>query len=259
MTMDLELDGKIAIVTGGSLGIGKGIVECLAREGTTVVIGARHVEPAHKLAKQVGNGSIGIQMDVTKKADICKSVKTTLDRFGKIDILVNNAGMCRYMRFVDIEDGVWDMIHDLNLKGLFRMTQAVLPHMIERRYGKIINVASLLGKSTLPGYSGYSASKFGVIGLTQALAKEYAEYNININAVCPGIVRTPLWDELLATISKEQGISPGKIWEDIINFIPLKRPQTLEDNGNMVAYLASDISKNMTGQAINITGGQQMD
>ena len=97
-----------------------------------------------------------------------------------------------------------------------------------------------------------------MIGLTQALAKEYAEHNININAICPGIVRTPLWDDLLVTISKDQGISPEEIWEAIVNFIPLKRPQTLEDNGNMVAFLASDISKNMTGQAINITGGQQM-
>jgi len=257
--MDLGLKGKIAIVTGGAVGIGKGIVECLSREGATVVIVDLNMEAAKRVADQVGNKSIAIKVDLTQKTDVENAVKTTLDKFGKIDILVNNAGVSRNIKFVDINPEEWDRIFNINVKGLYLITRAILPHMIQRRYGKIINISSMVGKEGIPDFSHYCASKFAVIGLTQSLAKEYAEYDLNINAVCPGVVRTSLWnDNLLPTMAKEQGISPDEAFKNFCKTIPLGRPQTPEDIGNVVTFLASDISKNMTGQGINVTSGMQM-
>jgi NAD(P)-dependent dehydrogenase (short-subunit alcohol dehydrogenase family) len=257
--MELGLKGKIAIVTGGAVGIGKGIVDCLAREGATVVIFDLNMEAAKRLADQVGNKSIAIKVDLTQKTDVEYAVKTTLDKFGKIDILVNNAGVSRNIKFVDINPEEWDRVFNLNTKGLYLITRAILPHMMQRRYGKIINISSMVGKEGIPDFSHYCASKFAVIGLTQSLAKEYAEYDLNINAVCPGVVRTSLWnDNLLPTMAKEQGVSPDEAFENFCKTIPLRRSQTPEDIGNIVAFLASDISKNMTGQGINVTSGMQM-
>lgn len=257
--MDLGLKGKIAIVTGGSIGIGKGIVECLAREGATVVIADINLADAKKVADQVGNGTVAVKMDVTKKADVKGMVKDTLDRYGKIDILVNNAGLSGgRVNFLDIDEDLWDSVQDVNIRGIYLITQAVLPDMMKRKYGKIVNISSLAGKDGIPNQSHYCASKFAVIGLTQSLAKEYGEYNLNINAVCPGAVRTPLWNALLEMLSKQQGRSPDEIFNDFVSSSPFKRPQTPEDIGNLVAFLASDISKNITGQAVNITGGMLM-
>jgi len=130
--------------------------------------------------------------------------------------------------------------------------------MMERRSGAIVNVSSMVGKEAIPFFVHYCASKFAVIGLTQGLAKELAEYNVNVNAVCPGVVRTPLWDPLLDQISENKGISREKAWQEFVDGIPLGRPQEPEDIGEVVAFLASDRARNMTGQGINITGGMQL-
>lgn len=256
--MDLGLEGKIAIVTGGAVGIGKGIVECLAQEGTSVVIASRNIEEAGKVAHQIGNGAIAAKMNVTNKAEVENAVRTTLDRFGKIDILVNNAGVSGVVKFVDIGEEEWDRVFDVNIRGVYLMTRAALPHMLMRKYGKIINISSYVGKEGVPNFSHYCATKFAVTGLTQSLAREYAAYDLNINAVCPGVVRTPLWERNLEIMSKEQGNTPDEAFAKFCEPIPLKRPQTPHDIGNVVAFLASDISRNMTGQAINVTGGLQV-
>jgi meso-butanediol dehydrogenase / (S,S)-butanediol dehydrogenase / diacetyl reductase len=257
--MNLYLEGKVALVTGGAVGIGKGIVSCLAREGAHVVIADLDLKAAEKTAKELGNNVEAVKLDVTDKKEVESIVKSIQEKHGKIDILVNNAGISRPIKFVDIEPEEWDQKFKVNVKGVYLITREVLPGMMERRYGKIINIASMVAKEAIPDFSHYSSTKFAVMGLTQALAKECSEYDINVNAVCPGVVRTALWnDVLLPAMAAEQGITEDEAFDNFCASIPLKRAQNPEDIGNMVAYLASDIARNMTGQGINVTSGQQM-
>ncbi|HEY81671.1 MAG TPA: SDR family oxidoreductase [Dehalococcoidia bacterium] len=260
--MDLGLEGKIAIVTGGARGIGAAIVEGFVREGSNVVIADNRLDLAQELAEKVGNGRakvLAVRTDVTRKSDADNLVSTTLQEFGKIEILVNNAGVVGHFRFVDLEEEEWDRVNDVNAKGVYLVTKAVVPHMIAARYGKIVNISSLAGKRGNAGITHYSASKFAIIGITQSLAKELGEYNINVNAVCPGILPTAMWDILLDARAKLQGVSPEQVWEEWIEQIPLKRAQTPEDIANVVLFLSSEVSKNITGEAISVNGGLRMD
>jgi NAD(P)-dependent dehydrogenase (short-subunit alcohol dehydrogenase family) len=242
----------IALVTGGASGIGRGIVEALARAGADVVIADLDGDHAREVAAEVG--ARGAQVDVTDE----RSVARLVDEVGVVDILVNNAGVSKSVPFVELDEREWDRVFDVNVKGVFLACRAVVPQMIERRAGKIINVASMVGKEAIPLFVHYSASKFAVIGLTQGLAKELAEYDINVNAVCPGVVRTPLWEPLLDQLSANKGITREEAFDEFIAGIPLARPQTPEDIGEVVAFLASDKARNMTGQGINVTGGMQL-
>jgi meso-butanediol dehydrogenase/(S,S)-butanediol dehydrogenase/diacetyl reductase len=247
-----SLDGRVALVTGGASGIGRGIVDALARAGADVVIADLDGEHAGAVAAEVGGR--GAQVDVTDE----RSVARLVDDVGVVDILVNNAGVSKSIPFVELDEREWDRVFDVNVKGVFLACRAVVPQMIERRAGKIINVASMVGKEAIPLFVHYSASKFAVIGLTQGLAKELAEYDINVNAVCPGVVRTPLWEPLLDQLSQSKGITREEAFGEFIAGIPLARPQTPEDIGEVVAFLASEKARNMTGQGINVTGGMQL-
>ena len=260
--MDLGLQGKVAIVTGGARGIGAAIVEAFAKEGASVVVADITLDVAQELAEKIGRGGIkvlAVRTDVTKKSDVDNLVSNTLEEFGKIDILVNNAGVARDIMFVDIEEEEWDRVNDVNTKGVYLVTRAVVPHMITARYGKIINISSRSGKEGQIGLSHYAASKFAVIGLTQALAKELGEYDINVNAVCPGILRTQMWEGLLDARTKRQGLPREQLFDGWIEQIPLKRAQNPEDIANVVLFLSSEVSRNMTGEAINVNGGLRMD
>jgi len=260
--MDLGLEGKVAIVTGGGGGIGAATVEGFAKEGANVAIADISLDVAQELAKKIGKGGVkalAVRTDVTKKSDVDDLVSITLEEFGKIDILVNNAGVARDIMFVDIEEEDWDLVNHVNVKGVYLVTRAVVPHMIAARYGKIINISSRAGKEGMIGLSHYSASKFAVIGLTQAVAKELGEYNINVNAVCPGILRTIMWEGLLDARTKRLGLPREQIFDNWIERIPLKRPQKPEDIANVVLFLSSEVSRNITGEAINVNGGLRMD
>jgi NAD(P)-dependent dehydrogenase (short-subunit alcohol dehydrogenase family) len=260
--MDLRLEGKIAIVTGGGQGIGAAIVEGFAKERANVVIADIGLDTAQELAKKIGRGGVkvlAVRTDVTKKSDVDNLVSITLKEFGKIDILVNNAGVARDIMFVDIEEEDWDLVNHVNARGVYLVTRAVVPHMIAARYGKIINISSRAGKEGQVGLSHYAASKFAVIGLTQSVAKELGGYNINVNAVCPGTLRTIMWEGLLDARSKRQGLPREQIHDERIEQIPLKRPQNPEDIANVVLFLSSEASRNMTGESVNVTGGQRMD
>jgi meso-butanediol dehydrogenase / (S,S)-butanediol dehydrogenase / diacetyl reductase len=257
----LDLVGRVALVTGGAKGIGRGIVESLARHGADVVVADVDAEEAERVAQEVGdNGSRtrGASADVTNWEGTHTLVRDIIEEFGHLDILVNNAGVSKSIPFADLDEKEWDRVFDVNVKGVFICCHAVLPHMAERRYGKIINLSSMVGKEAIPLFVHYSASKFAVIGITQGLAKEYAEYGININAVCPGVVRTPLWEPLLDQLSSNKGISRDEAFQEFIAGIPLGRPQEPEDIGEVTAFLASDKARNMTGQGINVTGGMQL-
>jgi meso-butanediol dehydrogenase/(S,S)-butanediol dehydrogenase/diacetyl reductase len=256
--MDLGLKDKVAIVTGGSAGIGRGIVERLVGEGAQAVIVDIDLDTAQKAAAEIGHNTIAIKMDVTKKAEVDKAVQNVLEQFGKIDILVNNAALSWPQLLVDMEEADWDRMCNVNLKGVYLMCRPVISHMITRRYGKIISISSIAGKEGIAKFSHYSATKFAVIGLTQALAHEYAQYDLNINVVCPGVVRTPLWEAQLPGMAKEQGKPVEQVFQEFCEPIPMKRPQQPADIGAMVAFLASDLAKNITGQSINVTGGWHM-
>ncbi len=260
--MELGLKGRVAIVTGGADGIGKVCVEGFVREGASVVIADINIDHAREVAERLsadGKKVLAVRTDVTKKTDVDNLVATALSEFGKIDILVNNAGVVRDIMFVDIEEKDWDWVNDVNAKGVYLVTRAVVSHMITARYGKIVNISSRSGKEGQVGLSHYGASKFAVIGLTQALAKEMAEYDINVNAVCPGILRTHMWEQLLEVRAKRQGLPREQIFDSWIQQIPLKRPQESEDIANVVLFLSSEVSRNITGESININGGLRMD
>jgi meso-butanediol dehydrogenase/(S,S)-butanediol dehydrogenase/diacetyl reductase len=261
--MDLMLRGKVAIVTGGASGIGTAIVSGFVEEGANVVIADINLNAAQNLAARMQKGAVRVlahKTDVTKKSEVDNLISSALDTFGKIDILVNDAAICKIVKLVDLEEDEWDREIDINAKGVYLVTRAVAPHMIAARYGKIVNISSLAGKEGLAGETHYCASKFAVIGITQSVAKELAEYNINVNAVCPGMVRTPQWEGLLEDMCKYEGASKDEIFNRWVNQnLPLNRPQSPEDMANVVLFLASDISRNITGESVNVNGGWRMD
>jgi NAD(P)-dependent dehydrogenase (short-subunit alcohol dehydrogenase family) len=251
-----ELDGKVALITGAASGIGLGIATVLAREGAELVLTDLDVAAAQRVADDLGG--IALQHDVTSWASCEAVVEETLARLGRIDVLVCNAGVSKSVPFHELTEEEWDRVNDVNAKGVFLCCRAVVPHMMERRSGRIVNISSMVGKEAIPTFVHYCASKFAVIGLTQGLAKELAPYDVNVNAVCPGVVRTALWEPLLDQLSKNKGISRDEAWQEFVHGIPLGRPQEVEDIGEMVAFLASRRSHNMTGQGINVTGGMQL-
>jgi NAD(P)-dependent dehydrogenase (short-subunit alcohol dehydrogenase family) len=254
-----ELQGKVAIITGGGTGIGRGIAKVMAREGATVVctdINPKNAEDTVAAVKAAGGKAEALRQDVTKW-DSCREVADkVLKAHGQIDIIVTNAGVSKSVPITELDEAEWDRVNDVNIKGVFFSVKSVIPHMISRRYGKIVTIASMVGKEGIPLFTHYCASKFAVIGLTQSLAKELAPHNINVNAVCPGVVRTPLWDPLLKQLSANKGITEAEAWGEFVGGIPFARPQEPEDIGEAVAFLASDRARNITAESANVSGGQ---
>jgi len=252
VTDDLAgLAGKVALVTGGASGIGAGIARVLTSRGAKVAIGDVDAAAAAATAADLpGGGGLGLRLDVTDRASTSAAVGQVEERLGPVDVLVNNAGVSNVAPFLDITDLEWDRLMNVNLRGVLVVTQRVLAAMRERRSGRVINISSMAGKEGLPNLAHYCATKFGVIGLTQALAKEVAPYNVTVNAVGPGVIRTPLWDDPDAGILRD--LDGEKGWQAFVDGIPLGRPQSAEDIGHACAYLASDwvspITPNLVAQ-----------
>jgi NAD(P)-dependent dehydrogenase (short-subunit alcohol dehydrogenase family) len=266
--MDLKIKDKIAVVTGGGNGIGRAIALRLAAEGARVVVADLNKEAAAKVIAEIkaqsGDG-MAIAADATRPEDVDNMVRKTLTAYGVIDILVNNVGggTGGTALIVETLTDNWDKTIEMTLKSTFLACRAVAKSMAERKQGRIINIASIAGKSGEALLGAYCAAKFGVLGLTQTLAKELARHTITVNAVCPGYVYTPTWEGLAQSLKDNHSSLANKSLQEIFearvkSVTPLGRPQSAEDIASLVAYLASEEAKNITGQAINVDGGAVM-
>lgn len=250
-----RLEGKVAIVTGAARGNGEGAARVMAREGATVVL-TDILDLVNETAKSIrdnGYKAVSFKMDVTKPSEVNQVVQGVLKQFGKVDILVNNAGGGILVPFVDMDDEVRDKTFDLNVKGVFIVTKAVLPNMIEQKYGRIVNISSVSGPLVADiGECAYAATKGALWGFTRALALEVAQDGITVNAICPGMIETPA----VKRVAKETDPKdPDGVLKRLASGIPMGRLGTIEELGELVAFLASDESRYITGTPVIIDGG----
>lgn len=247
----LNLNGKVAIVTGGSRGIGKEVAKKLATLGSNLVINYTSKEEEALRTKEeieaLGVKCIVLKCDVSNSEEVNSMISSTLEEFNKVDILVNNAGITRDGLLMRMKEEDFDKVIEINLKGTFNCTKAVTKPMMKQKYGKIINIASVVGVIGNAGQANYCASKAGVIGFTKATARELASRNININAVAPGFIDTDMTKVLSDAIK-----------QSMLSNIPKNTFGTPEDVANVIAFLASDMSSYVTGQVINVDGGMVM-
>jgi meso-butanediol dehydrogenase/(S,S)-butanediol dehydrogenase/diacetyl reductase len=250
---------KVVLITGSGTGIGRAIALSFATEGARLVLTDINTDHLEQLAKDVAILTnvkpLTYQMDVTNASQVEKVIDSTVKEYGRIDVLINNAGVSSMVKVVDMTEADWDFNMNVNAKGQFLVTKAVLPHMIAVKSGKIVNTASMASKLGAPLLAHYSASKFAVVGFTQAVAKEVAQYGINVNAVCPGFVATGMQDREVVWEAKLRGLTPEKVRQEYIDQTPLGRLCYPEDVAKVVLFLASPAADFMTGQAINVTGG----
>ena len=246
----MTLNGRIAVVTGAAQGIGRVIALLLAERGASLVLCDIDLEAAGETAKEIedkGSKCVALKSDVSDLRDAEKIVKQAVEHFGSLDILVNNAGITKDNVLLRMKEEQWDQVMAVNLKGTFNVTKAAIKVMLRKKSGKIINIASITGLMGNAGQANYSASKAGVIGFTKAVAREYADRGITVNAVAPGFIATAMTDAI-----------PEKEREELVKQIPMKRLGTPEDVANAVYFLASDAASYITGHVVGVNGGLYM-
>jgi len=253
------LKDKVVLVTGSGAGIGEAIAVAMAEAGAHVVSVDIDGDAAQAAADRAGEfqvKTLAVQADVGKLDDIDRMIQTTIDEFGRLDVICNNAGVTRRAYIMDLTEEDWDRIHRVNAKGVFFCLQRAARQMIEQGGGCIINTASIAGR----GYAGtsnaaYAASKGAVIALTKTASQQLGRHNINVNAICPGVTRTPLSDRNLEIRAQEQGVSIEEALKNHIAPIPIGRANQPEDIAALAVFLASPGARNITGQAYNVDGG----
>jgi 3-oxoacyl-[acyl-carrier protein] reductase len=246
----MNLEGRIALVTGASQGIGKACALALAEAGAQVALGARNAEKLRTVGCEIeatGKKTLVLSLDVANRDSIKAAVASTIEEWGKIDILVNNAGIAKDNLALRMKAEDWEIVLRTNLDGAFHCIHAVLPGMVRQRYGRIINVSSIVAQTGNPGQANYIASKAGLIGLTKAIAAEVASRNITVNAVAPGFIATAMTERL----------SPA-VHEKVLSLIPLGRQGTPAEVAYGVRFLASEEAGYITGHVLNINGGMYM-
>jgi len=256
----MRLENRIALVTGAAKGMGRDICLTLAREGADLALAARDVPPLEKLKDEIeaqGRRALVVPTDVTDEAAVERMVAKTLEAFGHIDILVNAAGVTGPIEtpVQEIKAEDFRFVLEANILGTFLPTKHVLPGMIARKYGKVVNIS---GTSGLRGYkyrAAYSSSKWALRGFTRTIALEAGPHNINVNALHPGIVAGDRMDKLCREKGKKRGWTPEQVHQEYVNEMALRRVTTSQDIANAVLYLVSDDSKNMTGQSVTVDGG----
>ena len=250
MTDGKPLAGRVAIVTGGSRGIGLTSARLLAEDGASVVVSGRdaaRLEAAVKDLESLGAPAMAVAADAAKREDADRLVEATRERFGRLDVLVNNAGITRDQLLVRMKDDDWDQVLDTNLRGVFLMTRAVGKVMMRQRSGRIINISSTAGAMGNAGQVNYAAAKAGVIGFTKAAARELAHWNVLVNAVAPGLIETDMTASL-----------PVEAREALLGQVPLKRIGAAREVAEVVRFLAGDGGAYITGQTIHVNGGLYM-
>ena len=265
--MNKLLQDKVALVTGGGQGLGQAISMRLANEGAHVVVADLNEEGAKATAAQISANTdrqaLAIKVDVTDEVQVETLVKRAVDMFGRLDVVVSNAGILIAEEVTEFAAVKWQAVINVNLVGYFIVAKHVAKIMKAQRSGVILQINSKSGKKGSFKNSAYAASKFGGIGLTQSIALELAEYGVRVNAICPGnLLDSPLWNEgpnsLYKQYAKKWNITEEEVRQKYIDQVPMKRGCTYDDVCNVVIFLASDQASYMTGQAINVTGGQEM-
>jgi 3-hydroxybutyrate dehydrogenase len=260
-TNNTPLNGRRAVVTGGSKGIGRSVALALAEAGADVVVTARNMIDLEAVAgeiKALGRRSLAISSDVTNVAEVLQLAQAVQDEFGGIDILVNNAGTAKSHKFLNHPDELWDEMLAVNLTSVYLVTKAFVPAMVEQKWGRIINMASIASKVGGRYIAAYTTAKHGLLGLTRSLALEFVGDNITVNAVCPGYVDTPLTDANITNIAHHTGMSEEQARATLAKTSPQNRLVTPEEVAAVVLLLAQESGKAITGQAINVDGGSVM-
>ncbi len=247
----MKLKNKVALITGAAQGIGRAIATTLAQQGANVVVADIQLEKAETTAKEImaetGQKVIAVHVDVVDSASVKAMIDRTIDEFERIDILVNNAGITRDSLIMRMKEADWDLVLNINLKGTFNCSKAVVRPMMRQHYGRIVNITSVSGLIGQVGQTNYSSSKAGIIGFTKALAREVGSRKITVNAVAPGLVKTALTIDL-----------PEELKDMFIGMTPLGRYGEPEDIANAVAFLVSDEASYITGQVLSVDGGMAM-
>ncbi|MBI3062271.1 MAG: glucose 1-dehydrogenase [Deltaproteobacteria bacterium] len=251
-----KLKGKTALVAGGGRGIGRCIALALARKGAQVAIADLIVENAEAVKNEIkamGGNALACQVDLTKKQEVERTVQTVLTQFGQIDILVNSAGWDRLEPFLESSEETWERILAINFKSVLHTTKAVLPHMVSRGSGKIVNISSDAGRVGSSWEAVYSGAKGAVIAFSKTLAREVARYNINVNVVCPGLTDTPLLEAV-----RSQSPQTAKLIDAVTKATPFRRVAKPEEIADAVAFFASPNAEFVTGQTLSVSGGLTM-
>jgi meso-butanediol dehydrogenase / (S,S)-butanediol dehydrogenase / diacetyl reductase len=253
-----ELSGKRAFVTGGAQGIGRAIAHALARSGVKVAIADIDGHAAQRTKQEIGEGAVSVEIDVRERASVERAFLEALKLLGGCDICIANAGVSTMRHALDLTDSDWDFNFAVNARGIFLTNQIAARHFVAEGSGCIVNTASLAAKVGAPLLAHYSASKFAVLGWTQALARELAPNGVRVNAVCPGFVKTGMQSREVEWESRLRNVSPQRVVDDYLAQTPLGRLEEPEDVADVVVFLCSDKARFMTGQGINVTGGVYM-
>lgn len=242
--------GQVALITGGARGIGKAIAVSLAKRGANLAIADISSESARETAGEIsalGVKALPVTLDVSKSAEVSRAIEDIVKEFGRLDVLVNNAGITKDGLILRMKEEDWDAVIGINLKGVFLCSKEAVKVMVKQRYGRIVNIASVVAFMGNPGQANYSASKAGIVGLTKTIAKEYASRGITANAVAPGFISTAMTDALAENVRQE-----------MLKSIPIGKFGSVDDVANAVVFLSSPKTGYITGQVVHVNGGMYM-